>query len=143
MKKQSVNNIARKLFFGSILSAAIIFSAQSKVFAAGDEFKSDSALSVNKLENVFVKYDGSTEGGLFFNVKYNNDKGQIFDILITDENGDLLYEGSFSDKVFDKKFLLPEDSKTSLISISVKSGKDNYIKSFSVKSNSAQNIAVK
>jgi hypothetical protein len=142
MKTQSVNNIAKKLFLGSILFAVILLSSQSNATAAVTDFRSDSALSVNKPEYVFVKYVGSTEDGLFFNVKYNNEKGQNFDILITDEDGETLYEGSFSDKFFDKKFLLPEDSDASLVTISLKSGKDNFIKSYSVKSNTVKSAVV-
>ena len=140
MKTQSINDIAKKLFLGSILFAVIILSAQSNATASVTNFRSDSAISVNKPEYVFVKYVGSTEDGLFFNVKYNNEKGQDFAILITDENGETLYEGSFSDKVFDKKFLLPEDSDASLVTISLKSGKDNFVKSYAVKSSIVKNI---
>ena len=140
MKTQLIHNIAKKLFSGSILFAIIILSFQSNSIAAVTNFRSDSAISVNKPEYVFVKYVGSTEEGLFFNVKYNNEKGQDFSILITDENGETLYEGSFSDKVFDKKFLLPEDSDASLVTISLKSGKDNFVKSYAVKSSNSKNL---
>jgi len=140
MKTQLANNIAKKILLGSILSAVIILSAQSNAIAAATNFRSDSAISVNKPEYVFVKYVGTNEDGLFFNVKYNNEKSQDFAILITDENGETLYEGSFSDKVFDKKFLLPEDNDASSVTISLKSGKDNFVKSYSVKSSIAKNI---
>lgn len=141
MKTQSVNNIAKKLVLVSILFAAIILSSQSKAIAATD-FSNDSAISVNKPEYIFIKYVGCTEDGLFFNVKFNNEKGQHVDILITDENGETMYEGSFSDKFFDKKFLLPEDSDASLVTISLKSGKESFVKSYTVKSSIVKNVAI-
>src|ERR1035437_713032 len=118
MITQSVNNIARKLILGSTLLVAIFLAGQSNAIAANYAVKSNSSININKPNKIFIKYAGKTSDGLFFNVKYNNEKGQDFDILITDEYGETLYDGSFSDKVFDKKFLLPEDSDVSLITIS-------------------------
>jgi hypothetical protein len=142
MKKQSINSIAKQLILGSLLSVVILLSAQSNALAASNDFRNNSDLNINKPKNIFIKYVGSTEDGFFFNVKYNNEKGQDFDIAITDERGEILYEGSFNDKLFDKKFLLPEDSDASLVSISIKTADDNFVKNYSVKSDVVKNVMV-
>jgi hypothetical protein len=111
-------------------------TAQSNAIA-GNKINSDSAINVNNPEKVIVKYIGSSKDGVFFNVKYNNVKGESFDVVITDQNGETLYEGSFNDKNFDKKFLLPEDNEATSISISLKSGKSNFIQSYNVSINSS------
>lgn len=142
MKIQSVNNIAKKLLLVSFLSAILFLSAQSNALADGNYLKSTPSNTTDNPKTIFVKYVGSTQDGLFFNVKYSNEKGQDFDILITDEHGETLYEGSFNDKFFDKKFLLPEDSDASLVSISIKSGKDNFVKTYSINDDIVKNVVV-
>ena len=142
MITQSVNNIVRKFILGSTLLLAIFLFAQSNVIAAKYDVKNNSSFNINKPNKIFIKYAGSTSDGVFFNVKYNNEKGLDFEILITDEYGETLYEGSFSDKVFDKKFLLPEDSDASLVTISVKTGNNNFVKSYSVESDIVKSVVV-
>jgi len=145
MNKQTVNNIAKRLFLVSILSAFILFAAQSKAIASENGSKNDTVINVNKSENVLVKYIGSTRDGLYFNVKYNNEKGQSFDIVIKNETGEILYDGSFNDKTFDKKFLLPKDEDVSFISISLRSNENDYVQSYNVtiKSNTYDDVVVK
>jgi hypothetical protein len=142
MKTQTINNIAKKLFLGSILTSVIFLSAQSKTIAASNF--SDSTIKENMAEKVSVKYIGNSEDGLFFNVKYNNEKGKYFDVVIKDESGETLYEGNFNDKSFDKKFLLPKDQEVSLISIAVNAGKNYFAQSYNVtvKSSSYTDVVV-
>lgn len=143
MKKKTVNNIAKKLFIGSILSVVLLLSAQDKA-AAAVSLKNDSTINASKSDKVLVKYMGYSEDGLYFNVKYNNEKGKDFDVVIKDENGETLYEGSFNDKAFDKKFLLPKDYEVSFISIAVQSGRENFVQSYNVtvKSSTIKDVVV-
>jgi hypothetical protein len=143
MKKQTVNNIAKRVFLGSIVAVVILLSAQSKAIA-GNNSRNDSAINVNNSEKVSVKYIGSSEAGVFFDVKYNNVKGETFDIVITDQNDETLYEGSFNDKVFDRKFLLPQDNEASSISIALRSAKGNFIQSYnvSINTNTVKDVVV-
>ncbi len=143
MTKQSVNNIVKSVFLSGILSVVILLSAQDKALANAGK-RSDSAINVTKAENVSVKYVGSSEDGVFFNIKYRNDKGETFTIVITDENGETLYEDSFNEKSFDKKFLLPDDSEASYLTISLKSGRENFTQSYnvSISTNSVKDVVV-
>jgi len=146
MKKQSVNTIAKKLFFGNILAAVIFLSFQNKAQASSYHATHvDSVVNTeNKSEKVLVKYIGSNEDGVFFNVKYSNEKSANFNIVIKDQRGEELYSGSFDDKNFDKKFLLPKDSEANYITISLSSAKDNFVQSYnvSIKTNMVQDVVV-
>lgn len=144
MNNQSVNNIVKRVLVSSILSAFILLAAQSNAIASEKTSKSDTAINGSKSESLFVKYIGSTENGLYFNVKYNNEKGQNFDIIIKNESGEILYDGSFNDTFFDKKFLLPQDQDVSFISIALKSDKDNFVQSYnvSISPNTYKNVVV-
>jgi hypothetical protein len=142
MKTQTINNITKKLFLGGILSTVIFLSVQSKTFAASNF--NDSTIKETMAAKVSVKYIGNSEDGLFFNVKYNNEKGKYFDVVIKDESGETLYSGNFNDKSFDKKFLLPKDHEVSSISIAVNAGKNNFVQNYNVtvKSNTYTDVVV-
>lgn len=120
MKKQSVNSIVKRVFLSSVLALVLFVTAQESVYARGSEKKIDSAAANAK---VSVSFLGSTENGLVFNVKYDNVEGTNFVVAVTDESGEVLYQDYFSDKKFDKKFLLPKDVDAKKISFSIKSDK--------------------
>lgn len=140
MKTQTINTIAKKLFVASLLTASLFFSAQT--FAARNF--GDSTIKENLAGKVSVKYIGNSEDGIFFNVKYNNEKGKYFDVVIKDESGEILYSGNFNDKSFDKKFLLPKDHEVSSLSIAVIAGKNDFVQNYNVtvKSNTYTDVVV-
>jgi hypothetical protein len=144
MKKQSVNTIAKKLFFGNIIAAVLFLSFQNKAQASYHESLVDSAIStvINKSEKVLVKYISNNEDGVFFNVKYNNEKGETFNVVINDQSGEELYSGTFDDKNFDKKFLLPKDVAASTITIAVTSGKEDFIQTYSLNTKAVMSLDV-
>ncbi len=53
-----------------------------------------------------VKHVGTNDEGYVFSVKYDNVSAANFDLIIKDETGETLYQRSFSDKNFSKKFQL-------------------------------------
>ncbi|MDE3236463.1 MAG: hypothetical protein KGO81_10950 [Bacteroidota bacterium] len=118
MKRVSVNTIAKKLFAGSILVATLFLSAQ--VHAAGNKEKAGK-----EVNNVSVKYNGSSEDALLFTVKYSNPSGDAFYLFLTDENGEVLYRSKFNDKNFSKVFSLPR-AEYNKVSFIVKNSKNNY-----------------
>lgn len=146
MKKQSVNTIAKKLFYGNILAAVLFLSVQNKAQASYHVTHVDSAINTvtNKAEKVLVKYIGSNDDGVFFNVKYNNEKSENFNIVIKDQSGEELYSGTFDDKNFDKKFLLPKDNDANYITIALTSRKENFVQTYnvSIKTAMVQDVVV-
>lgn len=54
-----------------------------------------------------VKHLGNPEGSILFQVKYENLTGDKFSVIIKDTDGAVLYQETYKDKNFDKKFQLP------------------------------------
>ena len=97
MNKQS---IVSKTKFAAL---ALFFSA---AFTTGS-FAADSPSKIsNSTKAVDVKYISTVDDGYVFNVKYDNITAGNFDLLIKDETGETIYQRSFSDKNFSKKFQL-------------------------------------
>lgn len=106
MKKQSVSNIAKYLSVAALVTAGMYGSAQA---ATGkDSLHKDSVLVRNDNDKVQVKYIGSTEDGVIFQVLYQNTSGKSFTVKVLDDAADVLYEDDFTDSSFSKKFLLPK-----------------------------------
>lgn len=97
MNKQSI--VSKTKFAALALFLSVAFSAGS--FAADSPNK-----STNSAKSFDVKYISSVDDGFVFNVKYDNVSTGNFELLIKDEAGELLYQKSFSDKNFSKKFQL-------------------------------------
>jgi len=82
-------------------------------------------------EAASVKYIGSQNQTLFFNVKYNNVNASKFFVTIKDADGATLFQSAYTDNTFDKKFSLPKtDSGKVIFTISDK--KNNYTESFEI-----------
>jgi hypothetical protein len=97
MNKQSI--VSKAKFAALALFFATAFSTGS--------FATDSPNKSTTTAKTFdVKYMYSVEDGFVFNVKYDNLSAGYFDLLIKDETGETLYQRSFSDKTFSKKFQL-------------------------------------
>lgn len=127
MKKQSIQTIAKRFFFGNLLAAALFLSAN----AATPVSVSKPAITAdaNKVE---VKYTGVDKfNQLSFNVKYSNPSGKTFNLVVLDENGDQLFKGYYGDKQFDKTFKLPK-SEVSKLSFVIEDGKGSFKEKFDV-----------
>lgn len=61
-----------------------------------------------------VTYVTTGNESLFFDVKVDNDEGKKFTIIVRDDNATTLYRGSFSDKIFKKRFVLPKTDSNKL-----------------------------
>ena len=87
---------------------------------------------VDPVENeAMVKYLGTEKQSLFFNVKYANDDASKFFVTIKDAEGITLYQNSFTDVVFNKKFSLPKPESNKLVFI-ISDKKGNYTESFEI-----------
>ncbi len=134
MKKQNINSIARHFFAGSIL-AALAFMGFSNKATAQNQLRptiisTDTASSGEKVQ---IKYLGSTEDGVFFSVKYANTNGTGFTLFITDDDGELLYQSSYSDRAFNKKFNISRSLDK--IKVVIKNDKEKLEQSFAININ--------
>lgn len=92
-----------------------------------------------------VKYLGTQDDMLIFNVSYDNPEGNKFLVAVKDQDGNQLYEDLFRDKTFYKQFKLPKSDRERVIFV-IRSGEQTpIVKTFDVKVNSrfVQEVAVK
>ena len=61
-----------------------------------------------------VKHIGNPPGSAVFQVQYDNPTGEKFSLTIKDNEGSTVYQDTYSDKKFDKKFQLPEGQSDKL-----------------------------
>ena len=89
-----------------------------------------ASLQVDPVEDeVTVKYLGTDEQSLIFNVKYANADASKFFVIIRDADGTTLYQNSFTDISFEKRFSLPKIESSKLVFIIIDK-KSNYNKTF-------------
>jgi hypothetical protein len=79
-----------------------------------------------------VKYLAGKDGDVLFNVVYNNVSGQRFSVLVLDEFGNQIYQHSFSDKQFDRKFKLADPESTNSLTFIIRNYGDNSEQRFRV-----------
>lgn len=67
-----------------------------------------------------------------FQLKLTNKEGEKFSVIVRDNTGTTLFQETFNDKAFDKKFLFENLSEQGTLTITVKSAKDNATQTFEV-----------
>jgi hypothetical protein len=65
-------------------------------------------------KNAEVKYLGNSEDAVLFKISYDNPNSNKFFVSVMDAEGTTIYQGSFTDKKFDKRFKLPVTEKNKL-----------------------------
>ncbi len=121
MEPRSFFSIARKSVL-AIAIAAITIPATALTTSTVDPVEETAA----------VKYIGSEAQTMLFNVKYNNVNASKFIVTIKDQDGITLFQSSFTDAVFDKKFSLPKGTDASKLIFTISDKKNNYSESFEV-----------
>src|ERR1700748_3430480 len=86
------------------------------------------AATVNPAEKApEVKYLGTYEDAVLFNVTVDNPTGTKFSVQILDEEGTQLFNEIYTDKKFDKRFKLPKSEKHKLTFV-IRNFKDADVK---------------
>lgn len=87
-------------------------------------------------EQASVKYLGTQDDMIVFNVSYLNPDGAKFQLFIKDQDGSLLYQNTFNEKSFYKQFRLPKTDKERVFFV-IRSNRDtDIVKAFEVNVNS-------
>jgi hypothetical protein len=81
------------------------------------------------LKSAVVKHVGTQQEKLAFQVQLDNESGEKFSLTIRDEAGNALFQNVFTDKKFDKKFLIEKGENTKL-SFIIRSLRDNQTQTF-------------
>jgi hypothetical protein len=133
--KQSISAVFGKLTFGTLfLLSVAAANAQSTTSGAGP---TDNA--------TMVKYLGTQDDMIVFNVAYDNPQGSKFLVTIKDQDGNQLYQRFYSDKSFYKQFKLPKTDKDKVVFIFRNGQEAPIVKTFAVNVNSrfVQEVAIK
>ena len=132
--KSLFNALSFKLLLGTIFIMAFA-TAHAQSAATGD----------GQNENATVRYLGTQEDMVVFNVSYLNPDGSKFQVIVKDQDGSQLYQNTFNDKSFFKQFMLPKADKDRIVFV-FRNGRDaDIIKTFEVSVNSryVREVAVK
>ncbi len=101
MKPQLKAVIAKMILGISLLLALVTAKAQTVTPAPSD----------GQSENATVKYLGTQDDMVVFNVSYNNPDGSRFMLIVKDQDGSQIYSNSFTDRSFYRQFRLPKADK--------------------------------
>lgn len=113
----------------------VVATAQAQTIVSG----------AGQSESVIVKYLGTQDDMIVFNVSYANPEGSKFQLIIKDQDGTQLYQNIFNEKTFYKQFRLPKADKDRIIFV-IRNGKEaEVVKTFEVNVNSrfVQEVAVR
>ena len=96
-------------------------------------------------ESAAVKYLGTQDDMIIFNVSNANPDGSKFQLIIKDQDGTQLYQNIFSEKSFYKQFRLPKADKDRIVFVIHNGREADVVKTFEVNVNSrfVQEVAVK
>lgn len=92
-------------------SVATVFVILFLLLFSSKTFAQFPAIEENSRE-IKVKYLDGDNDALFFNVKYNNDSGNDFKLMVLGETGEVLFQNNYSGKKFKKNFRLPRLTDT-------------------------------
>jgi hypothetical protein len=100
--KPQLKAVLGKVILGTSLLIALSTAQAQKVTPAPADGQS---------ENAMVKYLGTQEDMVVFNVSYNNPDGSRFLLIVKDQDGSPIYSNSFNDRSFYRQFRLPKTDK--------------------------------
>lgn len=113
------------------MKKAIITGLLSVVLFTAAEASKNEKTDVNK-GKIEVNYTGFFNNDLSFNVKFHNPSGNNVTLTVINEEGESLFKSNFSDKKFEKKFVLLKDANVDKLTFLFQSGKEVYKESFDI-----------
>ena len=135
MKKHSM--YAVKAYFSKFIKTAVVVFMLSATSEAKSQVTPAKAIisDVSGEGKAVVTYVTTGNESLFFDVKVDNAEGEKFTIVVRDDNATTLYRGSFNDKNFKKRFVIPKTDSTK-ITFHIRSESGVKSESFEVNTNS-------
>jgi hypothetical protein len=130
MKKQSIYLVRTiKLTKLLVITSAVILFTQTTIA---------QTRAVAVIEPVIgtasIKHIDNPRGNRVFQIQYDNQSGERFSLTIKDVDGTIVFQDTYADTKFDKRFQLPEGLSDKLKFI-IKSLKSNNVQTFEVSTN--------
>jgi hypothetical protein len=127
MNRTFVKLAGKKFIPAFIISAALLAAAPVKTMA------NNSNIEIVSNENTAsVKYTGSENDALFFEVKVNNPKGDKFTLTIQAEDGTVLYSKDYTDVNFNKRVKILKTDEANRYNFSIHSSNKELENHFSI-----------
>jgi len=79
-----------------------------------------------------IKYVGTNDAGIIFNVKYENADSSKFDLVIRNQYGDVVFQQQYSETNFDKKIVLVKEPGDAVLTFMIKSPKESYQQTYQI-----------
>jgi hypothetical protein len=130
MKKMIMTTIAKFTAAGLLLVTVATTQAQTTTNASTEN-------------NTTVKYLGTQDDMILFNVSVANPQGNKFSVIVSDNDGNQLFQEVYNDRKFDKRFRLPK-TETGKLTFVVRNFKDasDDVHSFEVSDRVVEDIVV-
>lgn len=125
MKKQLFIARPAKFYSAALLTSMLFFSGI--VDAKANGFPDDDNGKTTR-----ISYVGTKNNLVTFNVNFNNVNEEKFQLVLTNDQGDVLFRESFIDKIFNKNIYVRIEGDRSTINISLKAGKQNFNQKFEI-----------
>ncbi|MFT4204112.1 MAG: hypothetical protein QM610_09395 [Chitinophagaceae bacterium] len=132
----------------SILAIAFVVANAYAANVVGNDGNGKKEDKVERVKDVNVKYVGETsDNGIVFDVNYANPTGQRFILVISNSQGEVLFNQSFKGADFHKTVMIKKDSDAvGNVKFAVKSnGNELYSQAFQIdmESHFVNNVVVK
>jgi hypothetical protein len=128
------------------LIPAILFLLVAATTQAQSGVTSAPQMNAPQIEDSsLVKYLGTQDDLVLFNVAYKNPQGAVFNLVVKDQDGNELYKNVYHDKNFFKQFRLPRADRSRITFIIRSSKETEIVKTFEINVNSryVEDIAIK
>lgn len=79
-----------------------------------------------------IKYVGTNEEGIIFNVKYENTDSSKFDLIIKNHYGDVVFQQQYNEINFDKKIILAKEPGDAVLTFIIKSPTQNFKQTYQI-----------
>jgi len=111
----------------------IVLGAMFFILASMNAQSQQTELAANENNNIHIRYVEGDNDVLCFNLKYNNESGSDFKLMVLNESGDIMFQQKYSGKKIRKNLRLPRLTDTDNVTFLIKPSSKNVQLSYKVK----------
>jgi hypothetical protein len=114
-------------------ATAIVIMLAGPAYVQAQAISTSATVEAVSEPKARINYLETDKNNMLFEVRVDNASGEKFYIIVKDEQGTSLFSGSFKDKLFGKKFLLPKPENDKLTFV-IKSSTGKVVETFEINS---------